>query len=67
MIFVMDLGRNSLLDSHKTLRRAVDGTVIEHTIQLGPSSKSFAAQPTPMTGEEDTEMIVPLDVLLAKD
>jgi hypothetical protein len=41
--------------------RAVGGTVIEHTMELDPSRKPFAAQPRPLTVEEDAELKILLE------
>jgi hypothetical protein len=32
-------------------RRAIDGPIVEHTIELDPTSKPYAAQPRPLTVE----------------
>jgi hypothetical protein len=37
-------------------RGAIDGSMIEHTIELDPGSKPYAAQPRPLTVEEDAEI-----------
>jgi hypothetical protein len=47
-------------------RRAIDGSIDEHTIELDPTSKQYAAQPRPLTVEEDTELRRLLDELLTK-
>jgi hypothetical protein len=47
-------------------RKAIDGSIIEHTIELDPASKPYAAQPRPLTVEEDTEIKRLLDELLTK-
>jgi hypothetical protein len=47
-------------------RKAIDGTIIEHTVELDPASKPFAAQPRPTTVEEDNEIKRLLDELLTK-
>jgi hypothetical protein len=47
-------------------RGAIDGSIIEHTFDLGSSSKQPAAQPRPLAVEEDAEIKRLLDELLAK-
>jgi hypothetical protein len=47
-------------------RKAIDGSIIEHTIELDPASKPFAGQPRPLTEEEDTEIKRLLDELLTR-
>jgi hypothetical protein len=47
-------------------RKAIDGSIIEHTIEFDPASKPYAAQLRPLTVEEDNEIKRLLDELLTK-
>jgi hypothetical protein len=47
-------------------RKAIDGSIIQHTIELDPASKPFAGQLRPLTVEEDNEIKRLLDELLTK-
>jgi hypothetical protein len=49
-----------------TKRGAIDGSMIEHTIELDPGSKPYAAQPRPLTVVENAEIKRLLDELLVK-
>ena len=61
-----DVLRTELPSGTPPQRLGVDGKPIEHTIELDPTSKPYAAQPRKLSVDEDAELLTVLKELLAK-